>query len=350
MLKVSVVVPTYNQEVHLRRAIESISAQTYRNIEIIIINDGSTDSSLEICNQLANDDSRIILHDVDNAGVSAARNLGIDVATGDMLMFCDSDDITRPAWVERLVSMTREAPGSLGVVGFSRFTTPAFGSMSPQKFSSDQDVATFQDVAILAPGEFYELERRGLLNSNVNKIYDLAVVRDNSLRFVDEIASGEDLLFNLGYLRVMPGSIFLSMEPLYMIRTDTEGSLSKHHGARSWELSVSLRSEIESLLDEFNGTLEPYAQEFYTVYLDLLERALADIPRQYPSEGFIERNRRGNAILASLAATTAIERADLGGRSPAYRLVLRRRRYELLRLYALARRCYVTAVKRLGSS
>lgn len=332
MLKVSIVVPTYNRSRLLRCAADSISAQTYQHIEIIIIDDGSTDGTEEICKELARDDSRIVLHRIDNLGVSAARNIGMELATGDMLMFCDSDDICCPTWVETLVYMTAGARGNLGVVGLGRFTGKPDNGTFLQLCTFEQEAERFSRRA------FYELERRGILNPNVNKIYDLKVVRNHSLQFAENISNGEDLLFNLDYLRVMPGSIFLSEEVLYLVRTDTESSLSKQHRTRSWELSISLRSRIESLLNELNGTLEPYSREFYTTYLDLLERALADIALQYSSESFRKRSQRGNAILASAAASTAIDRADPKGRSLAYRLVLRSRRYELIRIYSFARR------------
>ena len=86
-LKISVVVPVYNCEKYIERAIESVIKQTYDNWELIIVNDGSKDSSLQIAQKFAGKDARIKVIDRENRGVSVARNIGIDEASGDLLMF-----------------------------------------------------------------------------------------------------------------------------------------------------------------------------------------------------------------------------------------------------------------------
>ena len=91
-LKISVVVPVYNCEKYIERAIESVIKQTYDNWELIIVNDGSKDSSLQIAQKFAGKDARIKVIDRENRGVSVARNIGIDEASGDLLMFLDADD------------------------------------------------------------------------------------------------------------------------------------------------------------------------------------------------------------------------------------------------------------------
>ena len=92
MVKVSIIVPVYNVEKYLSTCLDSLINQTLTDIEIICVNDGSTDSSLAILKDFANKDSRIKILDKQNEGVSVARNLGIEVATGQYLMFVDSDD------------------------------------------------------------------------------------------------------------------------------------------------------------------------------------------------------------------------------------------------------------------
>ena len=94
---ISVILPIYNVEPYLERAVDSIIKQTYRNIEIIIINDDSTDRSLELCNSFAEQDSRIRVYTQVNSGPSVARNWGIKLANGDYVIFVDSDDY----WMSR---------------------------------------------------------------------------------------------------------------------------------------------------------------------------------------------------------------------------------------------------------
>ena len=89
---ISVIIPIYNSEKYIKKCIESIINQTYKNIEVILINDGSTDNSEEICNQYASEDGRIKVINTTNKGVSASRNIGLKNATGDYISFIDCDD------------------------------------------------------------------------------------------------------------------------------------------------------------------------------------------------------------------------------------------------------------------
>ena len=101
---ISVIIPVFNVEKYLERCIKSIINQTYKNLEILLINDGSTDKSIEICHRYLEFDSRIILLNKENGGLSSARNLGIDKAKGEYISFVDSDDFIHELMYETLVS------------------------------------------------------------------------------------------------------------------------------------------------------------------------------------------------------------------------------------------------------
>ena len=92
MSKISIIIPMYNAKEYIARCLESVINQSFNNIEIIIVNDGSTDKSLEICRKYAEVDERIVILNKENNGVSVARNQGMNVATGEYIMFVDSDD------------------------------------------------------------------------------------------------------------------------------------------------------------------------------------------------------------------------------------------------------------------
>lgn len=106
--KISVIIPVYNCEGYLERCLNSVINQTYKNLEIIIINDGSTDSSGDICKKYAESDSRIIYRHTENHGLSAARNLGLKNASGDFIGFVDSDDYIELNMYERLMNALTE--------------------------------------------------------------------------------------------------------------------------------------------------------------------------------------------------------------------------------------------------
>lgn len=115
MSVVSVIVPVYNVSSYLRECVESICRQTYSEIEIILCDDGSTDGSGELCDQLAKEDSRIIVFHQKNAGVSAARNHALQQASGDFVCFVDSDDFVAEDYVEKLLNNLLRSGADLSV-------------------------------------------------------------------------------------------------------------------------------------------------------------------------------------------------------------------------------------------
>ena len=99
---ISVVIPVYNVEKYLEKCLDSVVEQTYRNLEIILVDDGSTDNSGAICDRYAQKDSRVVVIHQKNGGLSKARNVGIDTATGKYISFIDSDDYVGSCYIETL--------------------------------------------------------------------------------------------------------------------------------------------------------------------------------------------------------------------------------------------------------
>lgn len=120
-LAVSVVVPVYNAEAYIGPCVRSIMAQTYKNMEIILVNDGSTDSSGDMCEDFAKTDPRITVIHKENGGLGSARNAGIDRSTGDFLAFADSDDFLNERMIEVLVDTVRETGADAALCGFQYY-------------------------------------------------------------------------------------------------------------------------------------------------------------------------------------------------------------------------------------
>ncbi len=115
MKQVSIVVPIYNSEKFLARCLQSLQQQTYQSIEILLIDDGSTDQSAVICREAAKQDSRITVVHQSNAGLGAARNRGIDEASGDYICFVDSDDYVDPCYVETLLKNIQRTNADIAI-------------------------------------------------------------------------------------------------------------------------------------------------------------------------------------------------------------------------------------------
>ena len=115
---VSIIVPVYNAQKGLSRCLESICSQTYQELEIIVLNDGSTDDSLAICEQFRAKDPRLVVVDKENEGVSRTRNAGLALAQGDYIQFADSDDVLDPDYTQNLVQAALQHSADLVIAPY----------------------------------------------------------------------------------------------------------------------------------------------------------------------------------------------------------------------------------------
>ena len=118
MDKITVIIPVYNVEKYLDKCVQSVMNQTYTNLEIILVDDGSPDNCPKMCDDFAKGDSRIRVIHKQNGGLSDARNAGIDIATGEYLMFVDSDDYIAPTMVEKLYTALKTANADISICNF----------------------------------------------------------------------------------------------------------------------------------------------------------------------------------------------------------------------------------------
>ena len=168
MEKVSVIVPIYNVEKYLKKCIESIINQSYQNIEILLINDGSTDNCENICKTYQLSDKRIKYYKKENGGLSSARNMGIDHATGTYLMFVDSDDFIDSMMVEKLINLAKKYDASIVECNY-------FEILENQKtiFKPMQDKIYSSNEAIVAL-----IKNCGITPTAWNKLYATKLFKD----------------------------------------------------------------------------------------------------------------------------------------------------------------------------
>lgn len=201
----SVIIPVYNTSEYLNRCVASCLCQSYSDLEILLVDDGSTDSSLEICRSIAEDDDRVIVITQHNLGASKARNTGLDSAKGEFIMFLDSDDWIDPNMVCVLVSKAKTYPEAQVV------QTRVPGDMRHQ--SEDSLLSGQQAVKCLLEGSWWgpccKLIRRESIDS---------------LRFPDKTIS-EDYLFNYQLFHSI--DLVYYLDKCYYHRTDRQDGLSK---------------------------------------------------------------------------------------------------------------------------
>ena len=224
---VSIILPVYNAQNHIARCIESIRAQTWQNIEIIILNDGSQDVSLPVCEMYRKVDSRILLVDKANSGVSDTRNLGLKLAAGKYVQFVDSDDYIDPGYTESLVAAAEAHRADLVIAPY-KMVIPrelAPGRRLREKLASLLPAEAEAGLTAPAPPEeppevrVYSFLPEGLLDTEGfalhlmdkpasyyygvlwNKLYRRDILTGQEIFFVSTLHWAEDLVFNLQYIQ-----------------------------------------------------------------------------------------------------------------------------------------------------
>ena len=211
MPKISIIVPVYNSEEHLQHCVDSILAQTFKNFEILLIDDGSKDRSGPICDKYAENDERVRVFHKENGGVSSARNWGLDNARGEWIAFVDSDDYIAPDLCETLLGDIDEdfIVGSFAVLG----NADDKHILKDQYFSEEQLTQAINEYL-----------------SNIHfttvwgKLFKRSIIEQEKLRFHINIDSTEDTLFTYAYL-LNVSSITMKSNIVYFYR-HTDGGLS----------------------------------------------------------------------------------------------------------------------------
>lgn len=296
----SVVIPVYQAKTYLARCVDSWLGQTEHNLELILVDDGSTDGSGELCDELSGKDQRIRVIHQKNAGVSAARNAGIHEACGEFLLFTDSDDYVAPDYLERMSRCQMETDSDLVLCGFHHLYDGADIWKVPGKTCSYR-MEEFSEV-------FLDLYEKSYLNMPWNKLFRRELVGS----FDSSLSLGEDLLFNLEYLRRCRRVSVLAEPLCYYIQEESRVTLSSRKRKNRMELAAYICEETERFYQEVWGSPHTGGRIF-TRYmnevLDECEKLPADnslsiaerlqVIRSYAEDELVKR-RGSEAVLSYL--------------------------------------------------
>lgn len=214
-LMLSIVIPVYNAERWLSQCLDSILAQTVKNFELLLVEDGATDASASICDAYAKKDARVVVLHQANAGVSTARNSGIRQARGRYLTFIDADDWVEPTYIESMLNQMQ--PG--GFVAAHLVTDDAPPIICAQA-----------EVLSNAQAQISVFSYRGIGGFPFARMFDREMLERHKIAFDTDIAQCEDLLFNIKYLSVIerPASICEAAE--YHYRKNDTGAVLGRYG------------------------------------------------------------------------------------------------------------------------
>lgn len=296
-IKISVIVPCYNIESYLPRCIESILAQTYKNLEVILISDGSTDGTDEVIREYAKKDSRIIPVFKQNSGVSDTRNRGLDIATGDYIGFVDGDDYIEPEMYETLLKNAIENNADISHCGYQM----VFPSRVDYYYNTGKKVIQDNKKGIrdIIVGDYVE-------PSPCIKIYRKNII--NNLRMPPDIKINEDVIFNFYAFVNSQKSVYEDLPFYHYILRKGSAATSKINQNKLFD-PVRVRKEIfEYSLKNLDNEIQSVAYSSYLNSIINLYRVVSNSKlKEYKEDSFILKRQikeiKGNFMLSKRVKT-----------------------------------------------
>ena len=237
-LKISVIMPAYNAEKYIGSMMDSLLAQTMPDFELIVVDDGSRDGTLQLCQAAAGRDRRVVVVSQENSGPSAARNRGLEQARGTYVAFADADDLCEPRWLEKMLDALERHHCEMAMCGWVELRPG--GEAACENFPRGaRQIDPLQFVPML----------RGLGASVWNKLFVRQILADHHIRFDRSKVLSEDFTFILEYLVHVQG-IALVDEPLYRYRIVPESlTHSGDKGKLYWDICRGEYDALEKIKD-----------------------------------------------------------------------------------------------------
>lgn len=248
-IKVTIVIPVYNVAKYLRAALRSIVNQTLQDIEIICINDGSTDESLEILNEFAQNDSRFIIINKENEGSGVARNIGISKAKGKYIAFFDADDIIKPEMYETMYNQAEELNSDIVICDYAKCNEINYTVSKPCMFVKLKDIGCFETVFV-EPKQ--NIDKQIIYNNLLispcyiwNQFYKADFIKKNKIAFSD-LKVYQDTIFNLkAQILAQNVSYINNCLYFYRCRMDSTSAVASEY------IYFNSLKEIEDFINKF---------------------------------------------------------------------------------------------------
>lgn len=292
MEKVSIVVPMFNNESTISQLINSLIKQTYTNLELFLIDDGSTDNTLKICKEYVNHDSRIKVISQNHLGVSSARNKGIELSSGKYIYFCDADDFLENNLIEKMVHISEKEHVDLVISGYYIEVFLKNICYYSENFSYIEKKFSFQ----------YEFRKdlvtlfdKQLLQPVWNKLYITKIIKDNKILF-QNLNFGEDILFNRQYL-LKTISLYITPLPLYHYIKRNNSSLTERYIKNLFEIRKKEYYEFCSFFDTCGLKKEQYLEYVSRRHIEKLIECIKNYEKVDCNLTFKEKRKKVKNIL-----------------------------------------------------
>ncbi len=247
-MKISVIIPIYNTEEYLAKCIESVLNQDYDNLEVILVNDGSKDNSLKICEKYAEKDTRIVLIDKENTGVSDSRNHGLKIATGDYIAFVDSDDWIEPNMYSSMLESIIKTGADLCLSSY--FVEDENGSVI-YKLKNDKDILDYYDLVDSIIPRIIGSDNIGLSNNKISGfivrvLFNRKILFENNVFFEKDLHYKEDEVFLIKTLFNCK-KVALLDQPFYHYLKRKTSAVASYRPNKKEEESLAVDYIIEAL-------------------------------------------------------------------------------------------------------
>ncbi|GAA0768001.1 glycosyltransferase [Clostridium subterminale] len=263
MEKISVILPSYNVEKYIGKCIDSLINQSYENIEIIIVNDGSTDRTLEVAKEYSKVDSRINIINQENKGVSCARNNAIKKSTGSYIIFIDPDDYLHEDFVKSLYDRLVESNSDLTICGH----TKVYDNLYKTKSKTSKTIFKGDEIF-----KEYFIGESTLTVLMCDKIFKSKIIKENNIYCPEEVTSGQDQVFILEYL-VYCNSVS-TIDNNYYYYYQRVGSKSKRYEYHIFERTITKLEYLKRILVE-NSLYDKFERYFkIRLYMNLFSQGL----------------------------------------------------------------------------
>lgn len=259
MVDVSVIIPAYNMEPYLKASVKTAIEQTHTNLEIILIDDGSTDRTGIICDELAAVDARIKVIHKQNGGVGAARNTGLDAACGRYVFFSDADDLLEPDLIKDNLSAADSAQADIVVFGHGVKT------FSDGRFQDGARVCLPALAGDYSRREFEQCLKTSVLFSLTvwSRLFRRAFLTENGLRFTGQVI-GEDALFNIEALSAFEHIAFV--QKVYYYHVQRSQSAMARYQPRMFEYEYNVAKKLQNVIEQSgceSAALRELSDNFY---------------------------------------------------------------------------------------
>lgn len=248
--KISIIIPVYNSSKYLYDLMNNLNQQTYRNLEIIFVNDGSTDDSKHVLNEIQKNNDNVIIINKNNTGVSDTRNIGINKATGDYIGFLDADDKFSNNMFERLIEEIEKYNADISMCAFYRCIN---GKKISELFPWSDDIKIFSEKSII--DNLYPLYIGNLKNEKSSiwgTVWRILVRSDlaKKIKFIDNLKIAEDLLYILDLFSISKKVVTIN-EPLYQYIVYDNSAIGKYKADLD-KTNQIFHSELERRLIKIN--------------------------------------------------------------------------------------------------